>query len=190
MITHFVISTHTLNSSSSQKGEKAIEISASVFRSKIRVLMSPDSAIGSTKRPLGGHLYGFLQRRARVITMDLVGSPGAPSATHELVRRLLRLPHIIGTVTTDYGSRCISVGRLNKRNQEIKGKGIGGDNFAEQYGFLPFKADSSIFESNGFELGSTGLVISPLVPSGWDDRCSAVQRISRQLCSAGNTANC
>ena len=44
--------------------------------------MSPDSAIGSTKRPLGGHLYGFLQRRARVITMDLVGSPGVPSATH------------------------------------------------------------------------------------------------------------
>ena len=126
MITHFVISTQTINSSSSQKGEKAIEISASVFRSKIRVLMSPDSAIGSTKRPLGGHLYGFLQRRARVITMDLVGSPGAPSATHELVRRLLRLPHIIGTVTTDYGSRCISVGQCNKRNQEIKERNWGG----------------------------------------------------------------
>ena len=126
MITHFVISTQTINSSSSQKGEKAIEISASVFRSKIRVLMSPDSAIGSTKRPLGGHLYGFLQRRARVITMDLVGSPGVPSATHELVRRLLRLPHIIGNVTTDYGSRCISVGQCNKRNQEIKERNWGG----------------------------------------------------------------
>ena len=124
--THFVISTHTINSSSTQKGEKAIEISASVFRSKIRVLMSPDSAIGSTKRPLGGHLYGFLQRRARVITMDLLGSPGAPSATHELVRRLLRLPHIIGTVTTDYGSRCNSVGQFNKRNQEIKERNWGG----------------------------------------------------------------
>ena len=49
--------------------------------------------------------------------------------------------------------------------------------------YRPFKADSSIFESNGFELGSTGLVISPLVPSGWDDRCSAVQRISRLLCT-------
>ena len=126
MITHLVISTQTINSSSSQKGEKAIEISASVFRSKIRVLMSPDSAIGSTKRPLGGHLYGFLQRRARVITMDLLGSPGVPSATHELVRRLLRLPHIIGTVTTDYGSRCISVGQCNKRNQEIKERNWGG----------------------------------------------------------------
>ena len=116
----------TMDRSPTWEGEKAIEISASVFRSKIRVLMSPDSAIGSTKRPLGGHLYGFLQRRARVITMDLLGSPGVPSATHELVRRLLRLPHIIGTVTTDYGSRCISVGQFNKRNQEIKERNWGG----------------------------------------------------------------
>ena len=151
MITHFVISTQTINSSSSQKGEKAIEISASVFRSKIRVLMSPDSAIGSTKRPLGGHLYGFLQRRARVITMDLVGSPGAPSATHELVRRLLRLPHIIGTVTTDYGSRCISVGQFNKRNQEIK-KRNWGENPCKTVWFTGHSRQTPVFSS---QMGSS-----------------------------------
>ena len=49
----------------------------------------------------------------------------------------------------------------------------------EQCAVLPFKVDSSsILQSNGGELGSTGLVISPLVQSGWLDQCNAVQRRS------------
>ena len=51
--------------------------------------------------------------------------------------------------------------------------------FVEQSGVLPFKVDSSsILQSNGGELGSTGLVISPLVQSGWLDQCNAVERSS------------
>ena len=51
--------------------------------------------------------------------------------------------------------------------------------FVEQSGVLPFKVDSSsILQSNGGELGSTGLVISPLVQSRWLDQCNAVERSS------------
>ena len=77
MITHFVISTQTLNSSSTQKGEKAIEISASVFPSLIRVLMSPDSAIAGTKRQRA------VSCEATAPVMTGLASPGIASATHE-----------------------------------------------------------------------------------------------------------
>ena len=41
-----------------------------------------------------------------------------------------------------------------------------------------FKVEPSILQSNGGELGSAGLVISPLVLSGWLDQCNAVERSS------------
>ena len=48
--------------------------------------------------------------------------------------------------------------------------------FVQQSSVPPFKVDPSILQSNGGELGSTGLVISPLVLSGWLDQCNAVER--------------
>ena len=50
--------------------------------------------------------------------------------------------------------------------------------FSVEQSVAPFKVDSSILQSNGGALGSTGLVISPLVQSGWLDQCNAAQQRS------------
>ena len=83
--------------SSTWKGEKAIEISASVFPSLIRVLMSPDSAIASTKRQRA------VSCRATAPVMTRVGSPGTASATHEGQSNSdPPLPHIMDIMTTGF----------------------------------------------------------------------------------------
>ena len=53
--------------------------------------------------------------------------------------------------------------------------------FVIQSSALPFKVNPSILQSNGGELGSAGLVISPLVQSGWLDQCNAVELLFPDL---------